>query len=170
MPKSLRTNSSVWTRVFRRIVLQLETDPDVRRVVGVDNLRSWKGVAGDKSPFSPTSSAPVVRLLAMPKGVDWYSPDSQAGTLWVQVEMGIQSLCSDDVTDLWRLIAVALRPGGRAISPGTVSFALDLVALGAETGEIVFSDPTYDPQPAAEPEGFFFGAGHFRLQCLEPID
>ena len=55
MAKSLKTPTSVWTAVFRRIVQQLENDPTIKRVVGLDNLRSWKGVPGDKNEFVPTS-------------------------------------------------------------------------------------------------------------------
>jgi hypothetical protein len=169
MPKSLKTKQSVWSKVFRRIVAQLETDLDVKRVVGLDNLRSWKGVPGDKAPFSPSSTAPVVRLTPQPKSVEWYAEDMQAGTLYVQVEFAIQSLCVDDVSDLWDLFVRALRPGGTPIPDTGYSFASDLVALGAETGEIAFSDPAFDPQPSTEPDGFFFASGHFRLVMLRSI-
>ena len=167
MPKSLKTPTSVWTAVFRRIVLQLETDPAVNRVVGRDNLRSWKGVPGDKAPFEPTSAAPVVRLTPQPQGVDWYSEDAQAGMLAVLVELAVQTLCIDDVADLWDIVVAACNPGALNSTGG--SFARDLVVLGAETGEIVFSDPAFDPQPFAEPDGFFFAAGHFRLRIVRPV-
>lgn len=163
MPKALKTNVSAFTAVFRRIVSQLENDPDVRRVVGVQNLRSWKGVPGDKAPFAPTDTAPVVRLTPEPQDVEWYSPDTQAGTLAVTVELAVQSLCVDDVTDLWDTLVQALRPGN-----GTL--AQDLVALGAETGEIVFTRPAVDPRPAAQPEGQFFAMGQFQLRNLRMVN
>jgi hypothetical protein len=163
VPKSLKTNSSGWTKVFRRIVQQMETDPDFRRVVGVDRLRSWKGVPGDKAPFLPATGAPVVRLSPQPRNVDWHSPDTQAGTLVVVVEIAVISLCIDDIADLWDLIVQALRPGN-----GTL--AQDLVSLGAETGEIVFSDPAFDPKPDAEPEGMFLASGRFSLRVLRSVN
>jgi hypothetical protein len=163
VPKSLKTNPSVWSRVFRRIVQQLEQDPDVRRVVGLDNLRSWKGVPGDKSPFVPTATAPVVRLTPQPDHVHWYSPDAQSGSLMVHVEIAVQSLCIDDPIDLWETLVQAVRPGN-----GT--FAQDLVDLGAETGEIVFTDPATDPRPAEKPEGLFFAAGQFALAILRSVN
>jgi hypothetical protein len=168
MAKSLKTPTSVWTRVFRRIVQQLENDPNIRRVVGPDNLRSWKGVPGDKAPFEPTSTAPVVRLTPQPQNVDWYSPDTQAGQLFVQVELGVQGLCIDDIADLWDIFVNAIRPGALNLIGGP--FAQDLVDLGAETGEIVFSDPAFSPQPFAETEGNFFAAGHFRLKLLRFVN
>jgi hypothetical protein len=168
MPKSTKTNASVWTRVFRRIVQQIETDPDMRRIFGPDNVRSWKGVPADKAPFEPTASKPVARLTPNPSNVDWFDPATQAGTLSVLVELAVSSLCIDDVADLWETIVQAVRPG--ATDGAGNSFALDLVALGAETGEIVFSDPAIDPRPEAEPEGRFFATGRFRLGVLRPLN
>ena len=168
MPKSLKTPTSVWTAVFRRIVQQLETDPNVFRVVGRDNIRSWKGVPADKSDFVPTANAPVVRLTPQPRGVEWFSSDLQAGTLFVRVELAVQSLCLDDVVDLWDVVVQALQPGGAAIPATGLNFAQDLVNIGAETGLIVFADPAFDPQPQASDDGFFFAAGNFHLRCLRP--
>ena len=169
MPKALKTNPSVWTKVFRRIVQQLENDPDVRRVVGCANIRSWKGIPGDKAPFEPGQGQPVVRLTPNPQGVDWYSPDMQAGTLYVLVELAVPSLCVDDVADLWDLIVHALLPGGPSVG-GNPSFAFDLNQLGAETGEIVFSDPAFDPSPEKEPEGVFVAVGRFHLRLLRSVE
>jgi hypothetical protein len=161
MPKSLKTSLSVWTRVFRRIVQQLKTDPDFRRVVA--DFRSWEGVPGDKTPPNPNVGAPFVRLTPQPMGVDWYSEDTQAGTLYVLVEIVVSSLCVDDVADLWDVVVQALRPGN-----GTL--CRDLIAVGAETGEIVFSDPAFDPQPAAESEGQFSATGRFHLRLLRSVN
>lgn len=168
MSKSLKTPVSVWTQVFRRIVQQLENDPGIKRVVG-PNLRSWKGVPADKAQFVPTSSAPVVRLTPNPSSVDWYDPAAQAGELWVLVELAVSTLCIDDVSDLWDAIVTALQPGGPAVAPGTVSFSQDLINLGAETGEIVFSDPAYDPRPDEAGEGYFLAAGRMRLRVLRAV-
>jgi hypothetical protein len=170
MPKSLKTPSSVWTLVFRRIVQQLENDASIKRVVGQQNVRSWKGVPGDKAPFAPTPGAPVVRLTPNPRNVDWYSPDLTVGTLYVRVELAVQSLSIDDVADLWDIVVQALQPGGPAVPSSGVSFAQDLVALGAETGEIVCSDPALDPQPEASDEGLFLAAGAFRLRIMRPVN
>jgi hypothetical protein len=167
MPKSLKTNPSVWTKVFRRVVQQLENDATVKRIVG-RNLRSWKGEPGDKAPFAPSQNAPVVRLTPNPASVDWYSPDMQAGTLWVLVELAVPSLCVDDVADLWDVIVAALVPDGPSVGGGT-SFGLDLVVLGAETGEIVFSDPAYDPKPEDSAEGYFLAQGRLHLRVLRTV-
>jgi hypothetical protein len=169
MAKSLKTTPSVWTKVFRRIVQQLENDPDVRRVVGIQNLRSWKGVDGDKAPLVPSQNAPVVRLTPNPRDVEWYSPDMQVGTLAVLVQVAVSSLCVDDVADLWDVLVHALLPGGPSVCGGT-SFELDLVAVGAETGEIVFSEPAFDAKPEHGTQGMFLAEGHFQLQLLRSIN
>lgn len=167
MPKSLKTKTSAWTAVFRRIVQQLSNDPDFRRVVGPQNLRSWAGVPTDKAPLNPTATAPIVRLTPQPMGVEWLDPSSQYGTLNVMVELAIQSLCVDDVIDLWDTIVTALE-SDRADAAGT-PFFLDLGALGATTGEILFSDPAIDPRPDASPEGYFYAQGRFHLAVQRPI-
>jgi hypothetical protein len=148
LAKSLKTRTSAWTAVFRRVVQQLKDDPDVRRVVGVQNLRSWEGVPADKAPMTPSATAPVIRLTPQPDHVGWYSPDAQSGTLIVRVELAVMSLCLDDVVDLWDLLVAALGPG---------------------TGEIVFTDPANDPRPDASPEGQFLAQGYFALTVLRPI-
>jgi hypothetical protein len=163
VPKTLKVQLSNWTRVFRRIIEQLECDPEIRRVVGTDHLRSWKGVPGDRAPLSPSSGSPIIRLTPNPGDVDWYSPDTQAGLLAVRVELAVQSLCIDDVADLWDLIVSAL-------SPESNTLCADLRTAGAETGEIVFNAPAFDPQPSAEPEGQFFAIGRFQLRVLRLIN
>ncbi len=142
---------------------QLKNDATIRRVVGLDNLRSWEGTSGDKAPFVPSSNAPVVRLTPQPRNVDWYSADSQGGFLHVDVELAIQSLCIDDVADLWDVIVQAIRPTALNATGGPLRD--DLVALGAENGEITFNEPAFTAKIDSD-EGFFFGTGQFRIELL----
>lgn len=162
MPKTLRTNQSAWIKVFRKVIATLETDPDFRRVVGQDSLRSWSGIPGDKAPMEPSLGRPVVRLTPNPSAVEWYDPSSQVGTLSVRVEVVVQSLCVDDCIDLYDLIEQALLPGRGTLRQ-------ELVALGAETGEIVFSDPAFDPKPEVEPDGYIVGEGRFHIRILRSL-
>lgn len=167
MAKSLKTPTSVWTKVFRRIVQQLETDANVRRVVG-DNLRSWKGVPADKAEFAPTSAAPVVRLTPQPQGVEWYSPDEQVGTLFVQVEIGVQTLCIDDVIDVWDLIVGAAQPGSTrspsavSISPATSSTSAPRPAISCSA----IPHSTHAPMPPTK--GFSSRPGTSVCACSAP--
>jgi hypothetical protein len=161
--KALRTRQSTWSAVFREVVAQFARDEEVRRVVGPHNIRSWAGVPDDKAPLIPTGTAPVVRFTPEPRNVTWYSPCAQYGMLRVRVELAVASLCIDDVLDLWDLVVSAIGPGS---TPG---FSTSLVPLGAETGEIQFTDPTIDPFPAADPEGLFLATGYFQLAVIRPI-
>ena len=162
---SLMVPQSVWSAVFRTLVQQLRGDPVFKRVAGA-GLRSWEGVPADKAPFAPTAGQPVVRLTPYPQAVDWYGPGSQVGTLQVKVEFALVSLRIDDVLDFWDQVLIpALSPSQPYVGT-TTPLSQALVAAGAETGEIVFSDPTIDHQPDAQPEGQFFASGSFRLQVI----
>ncbi len=172
MPKSLRTNQSVWTRVFRRIVQQVQNDPEIKRVFGM-SIRSWTGDpnGSDKDPMEPSLGKPIVRLTPQPQNVSWYSESEQWGTLHVQVELAIASLAIDDTIDAYDLFVSALRPDTPSVGgDGGGNFGLDLVSLGAETGEIVFSDPAFDPRPDAQPTGYFLAVGGFRLQVIRTVN
>lgn len=160
--KTLKTPSSVWSRVFRRIATEVEVDPELRRVVPPRNFRSWKGVPDDRNPFQPSLGSPLIRLTPNPTGVGWYSPGEQSGTLVVKVELAIMSTCIEDVSDLWDMVVTACKPS-------KFQFTRDLIAEGAETGEIVFSDPAIDSNPEAGPEGFFLAIGRFRLVVIRSI-
>ena len=165
MPKTLKTPTSVWTAVFRCIVQQLENDPTVKRVIGLQNLRFMEGHPRRQVPDGADQLGPRRAADARAASVEWYSEAAQAGWLHVDVEMALSTLCIDDLADLWDILVNALRPGA-ADSKGN-SFAGDLVALGAETGTILFSDPGMAvPPPGDWPEGFMFGRGSFTLRVI----
>jgi hypothetical protein len=164
VPKTLATKSSVWSAVFRRIVLQVTTNAPVLRIVSADRIRSWAGSPTDGQPLKPAEGRPMVRLTPSPRGVDWYSPDMQKGWLDVVVEVAVQTYCVDDPIDLWDLVVDALKPG--ALDTKGNGFALDLVALGAETGEIVFADPVVDTGIGSEPANIMVATGKFTLAVL----
>lgn len=167
MGKTYRTPSSCWSLIFRRIIQQLETDPKINAVIGKGNIRSWKGEESDSQAFQPNDKTPSLRLTPQPKGVDWYDPSSQSGTLVILVEIACQSLCIDDPIDLYDMLVTSLSPSGRALTSG-VDFSQDLInpPLYAETGEIVFADPAFDPKPAAEPVGYMYAFGRCWLRVI----
>lgn len=168
MPKATRTPQSVWTNVFRRIVQQVKNDPEVKRTFG-GRIRSWEGTTTDKDPFTPSLGQPILRLTPQPSGVDWYSEDAQYGTLNVRVEIAVSSLCVDDAVDLWDLLVSALRPGGPTVGTDNPDFAQDLVNLGAETGELTFASPAFNPNTDADSSGYFFATGGFYVRCIRSI-
>jgi hypothetical protein len=160
VPKTLKGPSSVYSHVFRRITKQLESDAKFRSAVS--DLRSWKGQPSDSAPLTPSTGKPIVRLTPRPQAGTWYSPDTQESTLVVDVEMVIASYSVEDVLDLWDELVMALRPGN-----GTL--AQDLVALGAETGEILFSAPAYDHKREQKDSAYWDATGQFQLHVLRTV-
>jgi hypothetical protein len=154
--RTLKIPQSPWSLVFRRLVLELETDPEFKRVVPATHLRSWSGVTADKAPLTPTLGRPVVRLTPQPANVAWSDETTQTGALGILVEIAVLSLCIDDAIDLWDLLVEAL-------SPCLGTLRADLVAAGAANGEPVFSSPAFDARPDAEPEGYFYATGKFQI-------
>jgi hypothetical protein len=163
MPKTLKVPTSVYTMVFRRLVRQLEADTRFRAVVTPDRLMSWKGLPSDGNPLTPAIGKPVVRLTPHPMHGDWYSPDTQVTWLAVDVELTISGYSSDDVCDLWDCLLSALRPGA-----GTL--AADLVADGAETGEVLFSDPAFDQKRDENASSSWYSIGRFKLAVLRSVN
>jgi hypothetical protein len=161
MAATLKTKQYPWVKVFRVIVGQAERDPQLKRVLG-PRLRSWKGEAEDKLPMTATADGPVMRFTPRPRSVQRYDESSEYGPLDVLVEFSIQSLAIDDVLNLWGTLCDALARTNE-------SFLEALIAADAETGEILFASPAYDPQPEAKPEGVFNGQGMFTLSVLRPI-
>jgi hypothetical protein len=153
--KTLDTNASNFTKVFRRIVSQLHHDDRFRGIVGKE-LRSWDGSDRDRQPATPSEGQPIVRLTPIPSGVAWRDESSQVGTLNVRVELFIAGTCIDDVNDLWDTIVTALRPADE-------KFTKALKDLGAETGEILFATPAVDATPEKLPDGQMIGMGSFQL-------
>lgn len=158
---ALKTKTYPWVAVFRLITDQAEADPDLSRVLG-PRLRSWKGTEDDKLPLTATEDGPVMRFTPRPRAVARYDPLTEYGPLDVLVELSVLSLAIDDVLNLWGTLCDALTFRDEA-------WRQALVAAGAETGEIAFTDPAYDPRPDAQPLGVFNAAGVFTLTVLRSI-
>lgn len=160
MAKTLKGPSSVYSLIYRRIVKQLRTDSRFKTAVA--DLRTWDGSPSDSAPLTASTGKPLVRLTPVPQSGQWYSADTQLSTLCVHVELVIASYCVEDVLDLWDELVQALRPGN-----GT--FAADLVALGAETGEIVFTDPSYDHNREKKDSPYWDAIGQFKVDVLRVV-
>lgn len=166
MPKTLATSPSPWSAVFRAIVKQITANKPILAVVGsADRIKSWTGLATDAAPLAPTQARPMIRLTPAPRSVEWYSPDSQKGWLDVIVEIAVLTYCVDDPIDVWDLFIGAVGPGVLNIK-GT-PFALDLTEAGAETGEVIFSDPAVDTSIGSLPDGnIMVATGKFTVAVL----
>ena len=159
MAKTLKGPSSVYSLVYRRIVKQLRTDSKFRSAVA--DLRVWDGSPSDGAPLTASTGKPMVRLTPVPQSGQWYSADTQSSTLCVHVELVIASYCVEDVLDLWDQLVEALEPDA--------AFAADLVALGAETGEVLFSDPSYDHNREKKDSPYWDAIGQFKINVLRSV-
>jgi hypothetical protein len=161
MASTLKLVQYPWSVVFRVITDHAELDPQLSRVLG-PRLRSWKGEEGDKAPLTATEDGPVMRFTPHPRSVSRYDPLTEYGPLDVLVEFSVLSLDITDTLNLWGAVCDALTFRDEA-------FRMALVDAGAETGEIVFGTPAFDPKPEAKPEGVFNAAGVFSLSVLRSI-
>lgn len=153
------------SRVFRRICQQLMTDPVLANVV-----KAWDTYAGDSADQMPGSimECPYIKLLPRIGMSGWYSPDAQMGPLEIRVQVGIDGLDVADCTDLWDAFERAIYPYDHR--PKQLAFEADLVALGAETGQIEFSQPATVAQlPDANTDLQFTLLGMMRLNILRPF-
>jgi len=126
------------SKVFQRIVEQLQTDPLLRSLIKRWNV--W-----DKAVSPATTAANEIAIQLTPRlgAVDWYSPDTQYGPLQVQIDLwlpgnsrGIYNAV--DALDLWEAVESALYPPD---IDKRKAFKRDLQCLGAETGEIRLAQP-----------------------------
>lgn len=166
MPKTLDINDCVWTAIFRAIVRQVTTNKPVLAVVSADRIRSWEGKPTDPTPLVPVQGRPMIRLTPSPRSVAAFSPDTQEGFLDVVVELAVLTYCVDDPINLWFLLTTALKPNALDALGNTVR--QNLVNAGAETGEILFSDPAVDTSIGSEPGNIMVAVGKFSLAVLTP--
>lgn len=122
--------------VYLRIVDQLKTDPVLSRVVA-----AWDVLDGESADRIPgnLASCPYVKLLPRLGMVGWYAPDAQRGPLEIQVQVGVEGMEAADYLNLWDAFERAIYPYDDRDKQ--LGFEQDLVALGAETGQILFARP-----------------------------
>lgn len=153
------------SQVFRRICQQLMTDPVLASVV-----KAWDVFAGESADQMPGNimECPYIKLLPRLGTVGWYSPDAQMGPLEIQVQAGVDGLDAADCLDLWDAFERAVYPYDDRTKQ--LAFEADLVALGAETGQIEFSRPASIAQlPDANAGLQFTLLGMMRLNIVRPF-
>ena len=134
------------TRIYKRIVAQLKTDPDIgSRVEWI----CWDGSRKDVTTIA--SNKPTIRLFPQLGPGQFAYADGQRNDLIIDVEMFIQnSYDATDCLDLWTAIEQAIYPFNQREKQK--KFELALEALGAEIGEILFAQPG-NAEPASTNEG-----------------
>lgn len=152
----LNLNQAPRTAVFRQLVSFVRNDPTIKRIVRPTSIRAWDGLPQDAEPFSP-AIAPCIRMTPTNGPDKFWSPGATVGTLFVQVEMLVQGLCSDDLLNLWWAVVRAIYPAAQSDTNASIRA---LVAAGAYCGLAEFTLPVFD----ADPENFLFaGVGQIKI-------
>lgn len=122
--------------IFRMIVQRMRTDPILGGAV-----KTWMVWGSDPIDRSAATlgMVPALRLTPQIGPSDWYSPSDHVRALQIKVELYVGGIDADDCLNLWELIEDAFYPpNDRA---GELAWEAALVAAGAETGQIKFSQP-----------------------------
>lgn len=146
MPNELaRLQKSPRTSVFRAVEAILRYDPMFSSVVNGKRLRTWSGDVNDAIQFT-LDMAPCVRLTPIPAPEEWASPGLTKGALMIHIEMLVAGFNYDDVFNLYWAIEKAFYPPATNAVDGD-GIRAQLLAAGAFSGIVTFSQPTYDPTP-----------------------
>ena len=134
----LGLTASPHRKVFRELVNVLTEDATLRRVI-----RRWATWDGrDESMREPgDGEIPFCALSPSLAREDFDGPGGFASPLTVDVLLLVEGSDVDDVIDLWRAFRRACYPGGAT----NQTIRSLLVAAGAETGEPLFSSPSFAP-------------------------
>lgn len=148
-------------RLFRVLDAVIRADPTVKAAVKV--FRSWQGHATDKNP--PTSGQlPFVRLTPRASPEQPWAPETQIGTLFIDVEIVVESFCSDDIMNLWYAIQLSVNPPTAAVKNPLVKRLQD---AHAHKGLVYFSAPAFDKDGGAD--GQFSAVAGMKIEYRKPM-
>ncbi len=157
----LPLNDSPRTSVFRCIDDILRADPDLQRFFSKPGaFRSWRGLPDDKLDFA-ISQGTAIRITPVPESEEYWYPGQQKGQLSVRIELLVTGLCVDDVENLFYAIQRALVPNDNT---ARLAMELKLKQAGAMLGQILFTQPATDSDPAAGSDGQFRAVGLLKTE------
>jgi hypothetical protein len=160
--RSLDLPMSPRAAVFRAMEQIVRTNPVFGRVVKPDNFRTWQGHPRDSKPFDQ-SNTPAMRWTPMNTGEQFRTPELISGDLLINCEIIVRGTCCDDLTNFWWMLAKCFYPG----SGGNQPIIQTLVAAGARSGLVFFTQPAFDPGP----DGVFLaGQGQLKIEVQSAIN
>ena len=160
--RSLDIPTSPRAAVFRAMEKIVRDNAIFQRVVKPDNFRTWQGTPRDCKPFDQ-SNAPAMRWTPMNTGEQFRTPELISGDLLINCEILIRGTCCDDLTNFWWMLARCFYPG----QGGMQQNVRTLVAAGARSGLVMFTQPAFDPGP----DGVFFaGQGQLKIEVQSAIN
>lgn len=150
------------TAVFRAMETIVRQNAIFNRVVKPDNFRTWEGHPRDSKPFDQ-SHAPAMRWTPMNTGEQFRTPELISGDLLINCEIIIRGTCCDDLTNFWWMLSRCFYPAAGGNQPNIQT----LVAAGARSGLVFFTQPAFDPGP----DGVFLaGQGQLKIEVQSPIN
>jgi hypothetical protein len=128
--------------VYRAMEKIVRNNAIFQRVVKPSSFRTWNGKPDDAKEFT-FNIAPALRWTPMNTGEDFKTPDSMAGDLLINCEILLPGTNVSDLTNFWWMLARCFYPGGAGNSANQQA----LMAAGARSGLVLFSQPAFDPSP-----------------------
>ena len=160
--RSLDLPMSPRAAVFRAMETIVRSNSIFQRVVKPDNFRTWEGHPRDSKPFDQ-SHAPAMRWTPMNTGEQFRTPELISGDLLINCEIIIRGSCCDDLTNFWWMLTKCFYPGSGGFQPVVQT----LVAAGARSGLVFFTQPAFDPGP----DGVFLaGQGQLKIEVQSQIN
>jgi hypothetical protein len=154
--------TSPHTAAFREIVAILKSDARLAQATKTWFL--WDGEQTDRLPFG-LSLCPTIAIVPGRMTDQFYGPSGFLGQLTLDITVTVGGTRCDDLFDLYHAIQRAIYPADDA---ARVAIRSALLALGADTGEIEFTQPRLGV--AVDDSGpYLVGTGQARLD-LRTID
>lgn len=141
----------------------MKADPTLKDVIPPGNWQTWNGKATDKAP-PPKQDSPTITLDVDAGSVAFWSPSSLVSDLFINIQLGINSLDLEDVLDLWEAIEDALYPRGDDARTRRLAIQKRLTDAGAHTGLTAFTIPATDRDPEKGDDGRMVSTGQLKIQ------
>lgn len=148
--------------VFRAIVARIRADAALASS-GIEHWFAWEDEDGDNKALDE-SHAPVVRLTPELGAIAWRYAEAQVGPLVVSIEASLPGMHGDDFMNLQNAIMNALYP-----DDPTNAFERELVALGAETGQLRFVRPLSQDSRSVGNDEHWRPMGTFEVDVLKNL-
>jgi len=159
---TLALKADVTTLLYRAIVTRLTADPVLSACV--KTWQTWEGGTGDLVDIT-NALCPALRITPQPLSEQWFSPETQSGTMAVLIEAWAAGTCVDDMLNLWGAIRRAVyNPTDRE---SWMSFNRSLQSKGSHTGLVLMQTPL-QIQPLIE-QKMLVANGQITLDYRAPV-
>jgi hypothetical protein len=164
------------TKVFRAIDTIARTNAILQSVIPPAGFKSWTGSEDDNAPLNVAVLA-AMRLSPIGARDDLATPDSLYQWMKINVDMQVNTRCSDDIENLWHAFKLCFYPPNDPTAPQPAAARLAvqalLVAAGAYSGLVKFDGPTIKPgsdEESADGGKRFYARGMLSIEVIQPLN